>query len=251
MVGFGAVGTITGGRLADRFGRLPVTRASFVATIFSLLAVVLTPLPWVFLPIAVTGFVLFQSFSLTVTLGQDYLPTRIGTSSGVTLGLAISVGGLVAPGLGALADATSLRVSLLVLLGIPARRLAIACSRNPRSALQSSRAARRPPPPPSVAVVHLPDARARRRPRDGGGRGRDDHLHPASAGRIHELSTARRSSSRSRYLATPIRLDLDDPAAPYGERHDREQRSVPKVTHRARSTVHERPDQRRAGGRAR
>ena len=159
MVGFGAVGTITGGRLADRFGRLPVTRASFVATIFSLLAVVLTPLPWVFLPIAVTGFVLFQSFSLTVTLGQDYLPTRIGTSSGVTLGLAISVGGLVAPGLGALADATSLRVSLLVLLAFLPAGLAIAWRlRDPRSARPESSGRPGVPAPtaPSVPVVHLP-----------------------------------------------------------------------------------------------
>jgi FSR family fosmidomycin resistance protein-like MFS transporter len=159
MVGFGAVGTITGGRLADRFGRLPVTRASLVATIFSLLAVVLTPSPWVFLPIAVTGFVLFQSFSLTVTLGQDYLPTRIGTSSGVTLGLAISVGGLVAPGLGALADATSLRVSLLVLLAFLPVGLAIAWRlHDPRPArLESS--GRPGVPAPSAAstpVAHMP-----------------------------------------------------------------------------------------------
>jgi FSR family fosmidomycin resistance protein-like MFS transporter len=159
MVGFGAVGTITGGRLADRFGRLPVTRASLVATIFSLLAVVLTPLPWVLLPIAVTGFVLFQSFSLTVTLGQDYLPTRIGTSSGVTLGLAISVGGLVAPGLGALADATSLRVSLLVLLAFLPAGLAIAWRlRDPRRARPESSGRPGVPAPsaPSASVVHLP-----------------------------------------------------------------------------------------------
>ncbi len=159
MVGFGAVGTITGGRLADRFGRLPVTRVSFVASIVSLLAVALTPLPWVFLPIAVTGFVLFQSFSLTVTLGQDYLPTRIGTSSGVTLGLAISVGGLVAPGLGALADATSLRVSLLVLLAFLPAGLAIALRlRDPRPPRRQS--SERPgvaaPSAPPAPVLHVP-----------------------------------------------------------------------------------------------
>ncbi len=159
MVGFGAVGTITGGRLADRFGRLPVTRVSFAASLVSLLAIALTPLPWVFLPIAVTGFVLFQSFSLTVTLGQDYLPTRIGTSSGVTLGLAISVGGLVAPGLGALADATSLRVSLLVLLAFLPAGLAIAWRlRDPRpTRMQSSeRPGVAAPSAPSAPVLHVP-----------------------------------------------------------------------------------------------
>jgi len=159
MVGFGAIGTITGGRLADRFGRLPVVRASFAATIVSLLAVALTPLPWVFLPIATTGFVLFQSFSLTVTLGQDYLPTRIGTSSGVTLGLAISVGGLVAPGLGALADATSLRVSLLVLLAFLPAGLAIAL-RLREPGRESRQSLGRPDPltprPPSASTLPVP-----------------------------------------------------------------------------------------------
>ena len=53
----------------------------------------LAGLPWVFGAIALAGFALNQSFGLTVTLGQDYLPTRIGTSSGVTPGLAISIGG--------------------------------------------------------------------------------------------------------------------------------------------------------------
>jgi len=76
MLTAGAAGTVTGGRLADRFGRLPVMRVSFAATAAGLLAIVFTGLPWVFPAIAITGFALFQSFSLTVTLGQDYLPSR-------------------------------------------------------------------------------------------------------------------------------------------------------------------------------
>jgi MFS transporter, FSR family, fosmidomycin resistance protein len=44
------------------------------------------------------------SQSVTIVLGQDYLPTRIGTASGVTLGLAISMGGFAMPFLGRLAD---------------------------------------------------------------------------------------------------------------------------------------------------
>jgi FSR family fosmidomycin resistance protein-like MFS transporter len=103
------------------------------------LAIVLTPSPWVFVPIALTGFALFQSFSLTVTLGQDYLPSRIGTSSGVTLGLAISVGGMLAPVLGALADATSLRWSLVVLLAFLPATLAVAVRlREPRPVARPS-----------------------------------------------------------------------------------------------------------------
>ena len=39
-----------------------------------------------------------------VVTGQHYLPTHVGLASGVTLGLAISVGGLAAPVLVKLAD---------------------------------------------------------------------------------------------------------------------------------------------------
>jgi FSR family fosmidomycin resistance protein-like MFS transporter len=42
----------------------------------------------------VAGLALFTPFAAAVTLGQDYLPNRIGTASGVTLGLAVSIGGL-------------------------------------------------------------------------------------------------------------------------------------------------------------
>jgi MFS transporter, FSR family, fosmidomycin resistance protein len=126
MLASGAAGTVAGGRLADRFGRLPVTRVSFAVAAAALVALAFTPLPWVFLPVAVTAFSLNQSFSLTVTLGQDYLPSRIGTSSGVTLGLAMSVGGLLAPALGVMADATSLRDTITVLVVFPLAALVLA-----------------------------------------------------------------------------------------------------------------------------
>ncbi|HUY52079.1 MAG TPA: MFS transporter [Streptosporangiaceae bacterium] len=152
MLAAGAAGTVTGGRLADRFGRLPVMRVSFAATAAGLLALVFTGLPWIFLPIAITGFSLNQSFSLTVTLGQDYLPSRIGTSSGVTLGLAISIGGLLAPALGALADATSLHLALTVLLALPPAGLALALRLSVRRGCVARRAGcrragNRPPRP--------------------------------------------------------------------------------------------------------
>lgn len=134
MLAAGATGTITGGRLADRFGRLPVMRVSLAVTFAGLLAIAFTGLPWIFVPIALTGFALNQSFSLTVTLGQDYLPSRMGTASGVTLGLAISIGGLLAPAFGALADGTSLHTALTTLAVLPVAALALALRlRDPRS----------------------------------------------------------------------------------------------------------------------
>ncbi|WP_328753107.1 MFS transporter [Streptomyces sp. NBC_00285] len=116
----GAVGTVAGGRLADRYGRLAVVRRAYMLTVFAVAAVVLVPGPAVYLFVALTSAGLYVPFSLHVTLGQDYLPRRVGTASGVTLGLTVSVGGLAAPTLGALADTTSLRTALVPLVVLPA-----------------------------------------------------------------------------------------------------------------------------------
>ena len=121
----GAVGTLLGGRLADRIGRRPVVIGSLtLATPLVLLflaapAALATPL------LFVTGAAVISSFSVTVVMGQEYLPNRIGVASGVTLGLAIGLGGLGAPLLGLLADAhglerTLLLAGLLPLVGVAA-----------------------------------------------------------------------------------------------------------------------------------
>lgn len=73
-----------------------------------------------YLFVALTSAGLYVPFSLQVTLGQDYLPSRVGTASGITLGLAVSVRGLVSPVIGSLADATSLRTALAPLILMPA-----------------------------------------------------------------------------------------------------------------------------------
>ncbi|MEU0852746.1 MFS transporter [Streptomyces flaveolus] len=116
----GAVGTVAGGRLADRYGRLRVVRRSYVLTVLAVAGLVLVPGPAVYVFVALTSAGLYVPFSLHITLGQDFLPRRVGTASGVTLGLTVSVGGLAAPALGALADATSLRAALLPLVALPA-----------------------------------------------------------------------------------------------------------------------------------
>lgn len=117
--GVGAASTILGGRLAGRFGRIRTVRVAYLLGIPALAAVWLVPGPAVFAAVAVSAVVLYVPFSLQVTLGQDYLPGRIGTASGVTLGLAVSVGGLAAPALGVVADHTSLRTAIALLTLMP------------------------------------------------------------------------------------------------------------------------------------
>ncbi|MFI7102261.1 MFS transporter [Streptomyces sp. NPDC050161] len=116
----GAVGTVAGGRLATRFGRLPVVRWSYALTVPAVAGLVLVPGPLLYPLVALTSAGLYVPFSLHVTLGQDYLPRRMGTASGVTLGLTVSIGGLASPLIGALADATSLHTALTPLIVMPA-----------------------------------------------------------------------------------------------------------------------------------
>jgi FSR family fosmidomycin resistance protein-like MFS transporter len=52
----------------------------------------------------------------------------MGTASGVTLGLAVSIGGVVTPGLGAIADHAGLRPTLLLLAALPLLMVPLALS---------------------------------------------------------------------------------------------------------------------------
>ncbi|GAB7183849.1 MFS transporter [Kitasatospora sp. Ki12] len=115
----GAVGSVLGGALADRWGRVAVARWSYLVAAVAVAGVLLVPGPALYLCVALTSAGLYVPFSLQVTLGQDYLPSRIGTASGITLGLTVSIGGLAGPLIGGLADATSLRTALLPLVLMP------------------------------------------------------------------------------------------------------------------------------------
>ncbi|MET8686879.1 MFS transporter [Streptomyces sp. NPDC004732] len=116
----GAIGTVAGGRLASRYGRLPVVRWSYALTVLAVAGVVLVPGPPLYVFVVLTSAGLYVPFSLHITLGQDYLPRRMGTASGVTLGLTVSIGGLASPLIGAVADAASLRTALAPLIVLPA-----------------------------------------------------------------------------------------------------------------------------------
>ncbi|MFH9347641.1 MFS transporter [Kitasatospora sp. NPDC017646] len=115
----GAVGSLLGGALAERWGRVAVARLSYLVAAVAVAGVLVVPGPALYVCVALTSAGLYVPFSLQVTLGQDYLPSRIGTASGITLGLTVSVGGLASPLIGGLADATSLRTALLPLAAMP------------------------------------------------------------------------------------------------------------------------------------
>jgi FSR family fosmidomycin resistance protein-like MFS transporter len=115
----GAVGTILGSRLADRWDRVGVVRWSYLITVGAVAGVVFVPGPALYVFVALTSAGLYVPFSLQITLAQDYLPTRVGTASGVTLGLTVSIGGIASPLIGTIADHTSLQAALAPLIALP------------------------------------------------------------------------------------------------------------------------------------
>jgi MFS transporter, FSR family, fosmidomycin resistance protein len=137
FVAAGAIGSLIGGWLADRWRRLATVRLGYLCAIPALALLAAAPdVEVAFAAAILCGLALYLPFAVQVTLGQDYLPNRIGTASGVTLGLAISFGGLAAPLFGFLADRYGLAVALAALVALPVLSLAFAAPlREPRSAL--------------------------------------------------------------------------------------------------------------------
>ncbi|WP_256334665.1 MFS transporter [Lentzea albidocapillata] len=119
LFGAGAASTLLGGVLAGRFGRVRVLQVSYAVAVPAVAGVALVPGPAVYLMVAFTAVALYVPFSLHVTLGQDYLPNRLGTAGGVTLGLAVSIGGLGSPVVGAIAGVWNLQWGLLSLVVLP------------------------------------------------------------------------------------------------------------------------------------
>ncbi len=136
-----AIGTYLGGWFADRYGRLLTVRAGLAAIAPALVGVLLAPSePIGLIFVVLLGVTMSLPFALFMMLGQDYLPNRIGTASGITVGLAVTVGGLFSPLLGWLADVTSLRLMFAVLIVLPIAACLLSMSmRDPRPQLAPSR----------------------------------------------------------------------------------------------------------------
>ncbi len=139
MLSVGVAGTLAGGWLADRFGRRVVVLVSMLALVPLLAEFVATSSRTAALALMVPiGLALYAPFSVMTVMGQEYLPGRVGTASGLTIGLAVTLGGLAAPLLGRFADLHGVQaaVGLLVLAPIAG---ALAALTLPREAVGATR----------------------------------------------------------------------------------------------------------------
>jgi FSR family fosmidomycin resistance protein-like MFS transporter len=116
-------GTLMGGAVGDRVGRIPVMWFSILGALpFALM------LPWANLfwtgVLAVTvAMIMASAFSAILVYAQDLMPGRVGLVAGMFFGFSFGLGGLGAAALGRLADVTSIETvykvtPFLLLLGL-------------------------------------------------------------------------------------------------------------------------------------
>jgi FSR family fosmidomycin resistance protein-like MFS transporter len=126
MLVTGGLGTLALGPAADRFGRRPVLVLSSAATApLVLVFVMVGGIPGA-VALALIGCCVMGTFGVTMVMGQEYLPRRVGMASGLVIGLSIGLGGIAAVILGAVADSVDLKSALYVTAVTPVLALLLA-----------------------------------------------------------------------------------------------------------------------------
>ena len=120
FLGSGAIGTLVAGPIADRVGvRRCVVGVFLLAAPLATAFLFVSGGPLVFVLLALLGFVLVSTFTMSVVLGQAYLPRSPGMASGLIVGFAIGAGGIGATGLGWVADHWGLTTTLGISAAMP------------------------------------------------------------------------------------------------------------------------------------
>ncbi|WP_439644816.1 hypothetical protein [Caldalkalibacillus mannanilyticus] len=89
-----------GGPLADRFGKRNVIMFSMLGSAPLALIMPHVDLFWAYPIFLLNGFIILSSFSVTVVYAQELVPGKIGTVSGLIIGLAFGLGAIGAVVLG-------------------------------------------------------------------------------------------------------------------------------------------------------
>src|SRR5713101_5025391 len=114
FLGAGAAGTLIAGPISDRIGHRRYMVGVFFLTPPLAVAFLLVSGMWTFVLLAALGSVLVSTFTVSVVLGQAYMPRNLGMASGLIVGFAIGAGGVGATALGWVADHWGLSTALWI-----------------------------------------------------------------------------------------------------------------------------------------
>lgn len=115
----GAAAVLAGGVLADRFGESSLLMCTLILMSFGLGLSILNDN----LILTMTGLLILAAgeslcYSPLIVLSQRLLPNHQGLASGISLGLAVSIGALFVPSFGLAADQSSVRIVFVILTAI-------------------------------------------------------------------------------------------------------------------------------------
>jgi FSR family fosmidomycin resistance protein-like MFS transporter len=120
FLGSGAIGTLAAGPVADRVGvRRSVVGVFLLAAPLAFAFLFVSGGVLAFVLLGLLGFVLVSTFTMSVVLGQAYLPRNPGMASGLIVGFAIGAGGIGASALGWVADHWGLTTALGISAAMP------------------------------------------------------------------------------------------------------------------------------------
>ena len=115
----GAVGTVVGGPSADRFGYKRTVLFSLGLTPLFLYLFFFTSGTIALVFFAVAGLLIISSNSVTMAMGQSFMPQNVGMASGLILGLAMGIGGIGTTALGWVADHFGIPFTLQAMFILP------------------------------------------------------------------------------------------------------------------------------------
>lgn len=121
-----AIGAVTAGALADRFGRRRVIIGALVLLVPSLLLFTISRGATAFVTITLVGLSVAPAGPLLLLTAQQLMAGRAGMASGMILGLGFVTGAIGVPIVGALGDAFGLQTALQLLTIVVIAGLALA-----------------------------------------------------------------------------------------------------------------------------
>ncbi len=118
----GAVGTLIGAPVADRFGHRFFVRLSMFLSMVTLPVIFIPAVKngaLLFVVLGLQGMLLVSTFSVTIVMAQRLLPSKLGIASGLMVGFAIGTGGIGVTILGFVADHFGVPTALYSISALP------------------------------------------------------------------------------------------------------------------------------------
>ena len=81
-----------------------------------------------------SGAAVIGTFGVSLVMSQEYMPSRVGMASGLSIGFAIGLGGIAAVVMGGIADAIDLETALLATVAGPVLAFVLALALPPSAA---------------------------------------------------------------------------------------------------------------------